>query len=218
MKIFSQNTGWAVGVTVTCALLSAGSLEAKKDKDKGNDKGGHSEKGKGKDKENKGKDKDDRVDRGGKDDDKARKEMRKDLEKDRKDFEKDVKEARKDSEKRDKEIAEWREKRFRDNDREGLVRYFSRYKDREHGLPPGLAKNLRRGKPLPPGWRDKVSRGYVIEDDYQDYFYPVSYDLFPDLEVVPETRLYRYGDRIVRVYEPRREVIDLIIVPTIRFD
>lgn len=29
----------------------------------------------------------------------------------------------------------------------------------------------------------------------------------------PNTRLYHYGDRVVRIYEPRREVIDLIILP-----
>ena len=213
MKISIPHVKTVLGLAVSCSLLSAGALEAKPGKDKGKDKDGppgHSEKGKDKDKY--------KPDKGGKDHEKADKEFRKELEKDRKDFEKDVKEARKDAEKTDKEFAKWREKRFRDNDRDGVIRYFSEHRDHEHGLPPGLAKNLRRGKPLPPGWRDKVSRGYVIEDDYNDYFYPLSYDLFPGLEIVPDTRLYRYGDRIVRVYEPRREVIDLIIVPTIRFD
>jgi hypothetical protein len=76
----------------------------------------------------------------------------------------------------------------------------------------------KRGKPLPPGWQKKVQGGYVIEDDLKDYFQPLEYSLFPGVEAVPDTRLYLYGNRIVRVYEPRREVIDLIEVPTIRFD
>ncbi|MEP2776644.1 MAG: hypothetical protein ABJQ29_10650 [Luteolibacter sp.] len=207
MKISIPQVKTVLGLAVSCSLLSVGVLEAKPDKGKGGPPG-HSEKGKDKDKGNKG----------AKDHDKAEKEYRKDMEKAQKDAEKRHKEAHKDAEKHDKEVAKWMEKRFRDNDRDGVIRYFSEYKDREHGLPPGLEKNLRRGKPMPPGWRDKLSRGYIIEDDYLDYYYPLSYDMFPGLEVVPDTRLYRYGDRIVRVYEPRREVIDFFIVPTLRFD
>jgi hypothetical protein len=33
------------------------------------------------------------------------------------------------------------------------------------GLPPGLAKNVARGKPLPPGWQKKLSRGDVLNRD-----------------------------------------------------
>ena len=33
------------------------------------------------------------------------------------------------------------------------------------GLPPGLAKNVARGKPLPPGWQKKLSRGDVLDSD-----------------------------------------------------
>ena len=108
--------------------------------------------------------------------------------------------------------------RFENRDRERIVRYFSGYRNHEHGLPPGLAKNLRRGKPLPPGWQKKISPGYVIEDEWWPAFQPLPYTWFPDLPVVPDTRLYWYGDRIVRVYEPRREVVDVVIVPTIRGD
>ena len=124
----------------------------------------------------------------------------------------------KDSGKPDKGETEWRRKSFRDDDRTTVIRYFSGFRDNERGLPPGLAKNYLRGKPLPPGWQKKVYGGYVIEDDFRDYFHPLEYSLFPGLEVVPDTRLYLYGNRIVRVYEPRREVIDIIEVPTIRFD
>lgn len=204
MKISFPHLKTVLGLAVSCSLLSTGTIEAKPGKGKGNDKGGppgHSEKGKGKNKGNK--------------EAKGHKNADKDL---TKDIEKDVKNVRKNDEKQAKANAKWREKRFRDNDHDDVIRYFSDYRDREHGLPPGLAKNLRNGKPLPPGWRKKVDRGYVIEEDYRDHFHPLSYELFPGLEVVPDTRLYRYGDRVVRVYEPRREVIDVIIVPTIRFD
>lgn len=174
-----------------CLLLAAGAVEAKPGKDKGGKGGGkpgHSEKQKGGGKH----DNKGKPDKGGK--------------------------PHKDFDKGDKEKAEWRKKSFRDDDRTGVIRYFSDYRDNVHGLPPGLAKNYLRGKPLPPGWQKKVYGGYVIADDLRDHFLPLEYSLFPGLEVVPDTRLYLYGNRIVRVYEPRREVIDIIVVPTIRFD
>jgi len=181
-----------------CLLLAAGSVHAKPDKGKGGQGGGkptHSEKQKDAGKpENKGK-----QDNGGK----ANKGDRQD---------------HKNADKADKGNAEWRKKNFLDDDRTGVIRYFSDYSDKERGLPPGLAKNYLRGKPLPPGWQKKVYGGYVIGDDLKDYFHPLEYSLFPRLEAVPDTRLYLYGNRVVRVYEPRREVIDLIEIPTIRLD
>jgi hypothetical protein len=192
-----------------CLLLAAGAAEAKPDKGnsgKGGGKAEHSEKGKG----------------GGKHDNKGKKDKhddtRKDAEKHGKDAKKDHKEAHKADDKLDKEVAEWRKKRFRDEDRNGVIKYFSDYSKNEYGLPPGLAKNYRNGKPLPPGWQKKVQNGYVIDDGMSGYFQPLEHSLFPGLEVVPDTRLYLYGNRLVRVYEPRREVIDIFEVPTIRLD
>lgn len=115
--------------------------------------------------------------------------------------------------------ADRREKaRFVDRDRDSVLGYFHEYRDRDHGLPPGLAKNLQRGKPLPPGWRKKLSPGVVIAADWWDRFVPLPYSYFPNLQPVPDTRLYWYGDRVYRVYEPRREVVDVIVVPTIHID
>lgn len=198
MKTTTKNVFLNSALCAACVLLATGTAEAKPDKGKG-DKGGgkpdHSEKDKG---EGKHEDKD-KPDKG---------------DKDNKDNGKD----RKDAEKADNGDTEWRKKSFRDDDRTNVIRYFSGFSDQERGLPPGLAKNLQRGKPLPPGWQKKVQGGYVIEDDLKDYFQPLEYSLFPQLEAVPDTRLYLYGNRIVRVYEPRREVIDFFEVPTIRFD
>ncbi len=126
----------------------------------------------------------------------------------------------------DKKVAKSEEKAdkkefkgpFENKDRERIVQYFSGHRDREHGLPPGLAKNLARGKRLPAGWQQRVAPGYVIDDGWWPAFQPVPYDWFPDIVVEPDTRLYWYGDRVVRVYEPRREVVDVIIVPTIHVD
>lgn len=102
--------------------------------------------------------------------------------------------------------------RFRDNERDALLSVFQ-LDDGRRDLPPGLAKNLRRGKPLPPGWQDKIYDGYIVEDDgFWDHFVPVDYDYFPNVERYDDVRLYAYGDRIVRVYEPRREIIDIVVV------
>ncbi|MES2657958.1 MAG: hypothetical protein V4689_05040, partial [Verrucomicrobiota bacterium] len=108
--------------------------------------------------------------------------------------------------------------RFQDRDRERVVTYFSKYKGSNRGLPPALARHWDSGRRLPGGWRDHLVVGYVIEPDWSPALYPVPYTWFPDLAVVPDTRLYWYGDRVVRVYEPTREVVDVIVVPTIHID
>ena len=59
--------------------------------------------------------------------------------------------------------------------------------------------------------------GSVIEDDsWTGGFEPVSNDWFPDLQMEPDTRLHHYGDRAVRVYEPRREILEVIVLNLLR--
>lgn len=113
--------------------------------------------------------------------------------------------------------GEFRE-RFVDRDRDHIVTYFSGHKGHSHGLPPGLAAKWDSGRRLPAGWRDRVVTGYVIEDEWRPYFEPVPYSWFPGITVIPDTQLYWYGDRVVRVYEPTREVVDVVVVPTIHID
>lgn len=113
--------------------------------------------------------------------------------------------------------GEFRE-RFVDRDRDHIVTYFSNHKGHARGLPPGLAQKWESGRRLPNGWRDRVVTGYVIEDEWRPYFEPVPYSWFPGITVVPDTQLYWYGDRVVRVYEPTHEVVDVVVVPTIHID
>ena len=103
--------------------------------------------------------------------------------------------------------------RFNDNERNAIAEYFGRYWTQGTGLPPGLAMNQRRGKPLPPGWQKKLVPGYRINDNEWTSYAPVPSEWFPKQRMEPNTRLYHYGDRVVRVYEPRREVIDVIVLP-----
>ena len=207
-------------------------MQGKPDEDKDKDgKPGHSEKRKGegshgnkdgdankeaaKDRNEAGKDR------------KAAEKERNEAGKDRNEAKRDHNEAARDhkeatqehrADERAEQNQEWRKRNFRADDRTNVIRYFSEYRDKEHGLPPGLAQNYLRGRTLPSGWQTRVRSGYVIGDDLKDYFHPLEYSLFPGIEVVADTRLYLYGNRIVRVYEPRREVIDVIEVPTIRFE
>ena len=104
--------------------------------------------------------------------------------------------------------------RFKDSERVEIVDYFARYQSQGAGLPPGLAMNQRRGKPLPPGWQKKLVPGYRIHDSEWPSYAPVPSEWFPRLRMEPDTRLYHYGDRVVRVYEPRREVLDVIVLPS----
>lgn len=189
------------GGFLAAMIFAAPTLDAKPGKGNGGGKPSHAEKGgKGsKGKANKG--------NGKKDHGPSGQPSGKVLDKAAKDWEK----AAKKNYSRE-ELAGWR---FRELEQNKVRGYFGDYKDREHGLPPGLAKNLRRGKPLPPGWQKKLNRGYVMDDIWWNALTPVSYDYFPDFERYPDTGLYLYGDRVIRVYEPRREVIDVVVVPTI---
>ena len=105
--------------------------------------------------------------------------------------------------------------RFADNDRSSINDYFTGYQRRGEGLPPGLAKKVARGRELPPGWQKKIEPGYRMEDDMWSSFSPVPDEWFPNVRREPDTRFYYHGDRVVRVYEPRREILDVIVVPSL---
>lgn len=186
-----------------CTLLIVGIADAKPGQSKGKgEKGG---KGGGSDQSEKHSS-DKGGDKGHKDDDKDKGGG--------KDFKNDDKgkEA-----KHDDKSEPWRAHRFEDRDRNDFLDYFKGYESNPYGLPPGLAKKLQRGKPLPPGWQKKVNEGYIIEDGDKDFFQVLEDSLFPRMKPVPNTRIYLYGDRVVRVYEPKRQVIDVFPIPTIKY-
>lgn len=124
--------------------------------------------------------------------------------------------AGKSSDKGDKPSKAQKFERFNDAERKDVLDYFGRFRTQGEGLPPGLAMNQKRGKPLPPGWQKKLVPGYRIQDDEWSNYSPVPSEWFPNQRMEPNTRLYHYGDRVVRVYEPRREVIDVITLPSAR--
>lgn len=105
---------------------------------------------------------------------------------------------------------------FKDEQRNEIVNYFTEYQKKNKGLPPGLDMNQRRGKPLPPGWEKKLTPGSRLDDDMWSSFAPVPNEWFPNLAMEPDTRLYHYGDRVVRVRESKREILEVILLNMLR--
>jgi len=98
--------------------------------------------------------------------------------------------------------------KFDDNEHLEFRNFFA--PDNRKNLPPGLQKNLERGKPLPPGWEKKVAAGQVMDAGWLQLMSPVSYDYFPKVRRTPGTRLYYHDNRLIRVNEETRVILDVI--------
>ncbi|MEP4076258.1 hypothetical protein [Haloferula sp.] len=117
-----------------------------------------------------------------------------------------------------KDDKDWRKTaKFVDKDRNNLVSHWDKYKGNDKGLPPGLAKNLRKGKGLPPGWDKKVRNGWKIEDDWWSLMDRVPSTYLPSgMKLPKDTGMFLMGDRMMRVHEPTREVIDFVTLPGVK--
>ncbi len=85
--------------------------------------------------------------------------------------------------------------------------------DQHKPLPPGLQKKVARGGSLPPGWQKKLERGDVMSlEDYQ-HAAPIPQSLSDALPPQPEgTELVKAEDRIFRILETTREILDVFDV------
>ncbi len=101
--------------------------------------------------------------------------------------------------------------KFEHQDREAILKIF-RTSDGKHQLPPGLAKNLKRGKALPPGWQKKLNPGYRIEDEIWKSFSPISYDMVTNLKKRSDASLYYHDNKVYRIMNATREILDVISV------
>jgi|GEM_PF-7019109 len=99
---------------------------------------------------------------------------------------------------------------FRDEDYPLFREYFLPYRDEPMNLPPGLAKRLRDGKPLPEGWRDKFVPGSMLEDAYWDSMIPLPDDMRGRLPRGDDSRYYLIDGQLVRVHPTERRVMGLI--------
>ena len=95
-----------------------------------------------------------------------------------------------------------------------LIRAFYAAQERRQAasgqrLPPGLEKNLQRGKPLPPGWQKKVVPGRSL--DYRIYRQgtPLPATLLNRLANIPSGfETIRVAGHIIRLHAATRKIID----------
>ena len=86
-------------------------------------------------------------------------------------------------------------------------------KVKKKSLPPGLAKKLARGGTLPPGWQMKVARGEVMDYEVYNNSMPLPEELLRKLSNIPKgTVLLQVGNKIVKVIEASREIVDLFVL------
>jgi len=99
---------------------------------------------------------------------------------------------------------------FSEHERSEIDGYFRAHPEARKQLPPGLAKKNK----IPPGWRKKLARGQRIPDDVWAHRVPLPREIgLPEVSGVIRVRI---DDRIVRVAEKTREVLDVLNLPAPR--
>ncbi len=77
-------------------------------------------------------------------------------------------------------------------------------------LPPGLAKNVARGKRLPPGWQKKLARGKTFPGNLYQQVTPLPPYILYELPPQPEgTILVTIGGKVVRLLEATKTIADV---------
>lgn len=71
-------------------------------------------------------------------------------------------------------------------------------------LPPGLAMNAQRGKPLPPGWQKKISPGKIIDKDI--YMHGKIIAPLDPLGIVT----IKIDDKIMRIHKKNMEILEIL--------
>lgn len=74
-------------------------------------------------------------------------------------------------------------------------------------LPPGLQKKLDRGGALPPGWQKKLARGEILDQRVYSHAIRVTSHSHSHIE---GTIIIRIDDRLIRLYEATREIVDIL--------
>ena len=96
---------------------------------------------------------------------------------------------------------------FSSQERDQIDRYFKSHPETRKQLPPGLAKKNK----VPPGWQKKLAPGQRIPDDV----WAQRVDLPREIKLPVEKGVIRVriDDRIVKVAERTREVLDIMNLP-----
>ncbi|WP_156817236.1 hypothetical protein [Rubritalea marina] len=110
--------------------------------------------------------------------------------------------------------SEWK---FDAATKKSLREFYKQYAESDLGLPSGIAKKVAAADPLPSGWRDQLSPGWKIDEAWQQRLHIVSMaDLPLDFKVSHDVGVYLLGDRILRVDEGNKALIDAVRIPTIK--
>ena len=92
-------------------------------------------------------------------------------------------------------------------------------KSKHKGLPPGLAKKVERGGELPPGWQKKLVRGEVLDEDIYSRGVMLSDEERGGIPPSPAgTSLLRVEDKIIRVMDATRTILDVFDVGGKRYN
>lgn len=76
--------------------------------------------------------------------------------------------------------------------------------EKYRALPPGLQKKYEKGKELPPGWQKKLRKGDVLDETIY------SHGEFIEEDESDGAIVIQVDDRIIRLYENTREIIEII--------
>lgn len=77
-------------------------------------------------------------------------------------------------------------------------------------LPPGLAKNVARGKRLPPGWQRKLAIGKTFPATIYEQAVPLPPWILNQLPTQPQgTILVSLGGKVVRLFEATKTIADI---------
>ncbi len=96
---------------------------------------------------------------------------------------------------------------FSTQERGEIERYFKSHPEARKQLPPGLAKKNK----LPPGWQKKLAPGQRVPDDVWERRVELPREI--KLPVEKGVIRVRIDDRVVKVAEKTREVIDVLNLP-----
>ena len=87
--------------------------------------------------------------------------------------------------------------------------------NKQKALPPGLQKKYERTGELPPGWQKKIVKGEVLDPNI--YAVAKHYPLNPvdyHLKHIDGTELLRLEDRIIRIVNDTKVVLDVFGIDT----
>lgn len=101
--------------------------------------------------------------------------------------------------------------------RDSLRHFYKQYPAEQRGLPSGLLSKVQEMEALPSGWRDKLKPGWKIDEAWMQRLIPISLTELPaDFAVGNGIGVYLLGDRILRVDEEAKSLIDSVRISSIK--